>query len=390
MTDTRPHIGLNAHLLSGAAGYRSAGIHSYIAELLRRLPSAQADLRYTAFASRVAATHIGEMPVRSTWLPTERPWARIVWEQFFQPFVVMQERLDLLHGMAFVSPLSSRCPTVVTIHDLSFTLFPEFFRGANAVYLRWFTRIACQRAARIIAVSEHTRADVIRLYGVPADKVEAIPHGVDARFYPRPASEVAGFRRTHSLPEHFILFVGTLEPRKNLVKLIEAFSNLKSQLSERAGGRLSNLKLMLVGGKGWYYDQIFAAIERFNLQDGVTWAGYVPSDDLPLWYNAADAFAFPSRYEGFGMPLLEAMACGTPVVSSNASSLSEVAGNAALTVLPDDVNALADALHRALSDSALRQDLRAKGLARASTFTWEETARRTARAYRHALAIEDQ
>jgi glycosyltransferase involved in cell wall biosynthesis len=378
MADSCPRVGLNAHLLSGAAGYRSAGIHRYIAELLRRLPSAGAGLHYTAFASQAAARHINDLPVRSTWLPTEQPWARIMWEQFFQPVVAAREQLDLLHGLAFVAPLASRCPTMVTVHDLSFALFPEFFRGANAVYLRWFTRMACRRAARIVAVSEHTRADVIRLYDVPAEKVEAIPHGVDARFYPRPASEVAEFRHLHGLPENFILFVGTLEPRKNLVKLIEALE------------QVPNVKLMLVGGKGWYYDQIFAAIERWDLHDRVRWVGYVPGDDLPLWYNAADVFAFPSRYEGFGMPLLEAMACGTPVVSSNASSLPEVAGDAALTVPPDDADALAEALQRTLNDNALRQDLRVKGLARAATFTWEETARRTAQAHRHALGIEDQ
>jgi glycosyltransferase involved in cell wall biosynthesis len=313
----------------------------------------------------------------SPWLPTERPWARVVWEQAFQPFMAAQERLDLLHGLAFVSPLLQPCSTIVTIHDESFALFPEFFRGANAAYLRLFTRLSCRRAARIIAVSENTRADVMRLYGVPGERVQVVPHGVDARFFPRPASEVAEFKRAHSLPDHFILFVGTLEPRKNLVKLIEAFSNLQS--------RISNLKLILAGGKGWYYDQIFAAVERLDMQDEVIWAGYVPTDDLPLWYNSADVFAFPSRYEGFGMPLLEAMACGTPVVTSNASSLPEVAGDAALLVPPDDVGALADALARTLTDADLRQALHAKGLARAATFTWEETARRTAAVYRHAL-----
>jgi glycosyltransferase involved in cell wall biosynthesis len=386
MTDTRPHVGLNAHLLSVTAGYRSAGIHSYIAELLRRLPFADDGLRYTAFASRAASAHISRIPVRSTWLPTERPWVRIVWEQAIQPFVAMAERLDLLHGLAFVSPRAGGCPTIVTIHDLSFALFPGFFRGANAAYLRLFTRISCRRAARIIAVSEHTRADVVRLYGVPGRRVEAIPQGVDARFFPRSASEIAEFKRAHALPDHFILFVGTLEPRKNLVKLIEAFSNLTHlHCAQAQVSPISNLKLVLVGGKGWYYEEVFAAIERLNLSDRVIWPGYVPADDLPLWYNSADVFAFPSRYEGFGMPLLEAMACGTPVVTSTASSLPEVAGDAALTTPPDDREALADALHRALTDVGLRQELRAKGFARAATFTWEETARRTARVYRHAL-----
>jgi glycosyltransferase involved in cell wall biosynthesis len=374
MSDSRPHVGINAQLLSGAAGYRSAGIHGYSVELLRCLPSADERIRYTVFTVRTAASLVSGIPVRATRWPTSRPIARILWEQMLQPFAAGRERLDLLHGLAFVSPLVCPCPTVVTVHDLSFALFPELFRGANGAYLRLFTRISCRRATRIIAVSENTRADVMRLYGVPGERVQAVPEGVRPVFHPRSAAEIAEFRRARSLPNHFVLFVGTLEPRKNLATLIEAFS------------KISNVKLVLVGGKGWYYDQIFASVERLGLNDRVILAGYVPNSDLPLWYNAADAFVFPSRYEGFGLPVLEAMACGTPTVTSTASSLPEVAGDAALTVAPDDVDALADALHRALTDTALRQELRAKGIARAAKFTWEETARRTVAVYHQAFS----
>ncbi len=378
MNDSGPHVGLNAHLLSGAASYRSAGIHGYIVELLQRLPLADARIRYTALAGPPSSSLIGQMRVCQARWPTSRPAVRIIWEQLAQPIVAARERFNLLHGLAFVAPLICPCPTVVTVHDLSFALFPEFFRGANSVYLRLFTRISCRRAVRIIAVSENTRADVIRLYGVPGERIEAIPHGVDSAFRPRPSAEVAEFRRARSLPEHFILFVGTLEPRKNLGRLVEAFARVRASAND--------LRLVLVGGKGWYYDPIFSAVERLNLQDSVIFAGYVPNSDLPMWYNAADAFAFPSHYEGFGMPVLEAMACGTPTVTSLASSLPEVAGDAALMVPPDDIHALADALYRTLTDTTLRQELRAKGIARAALFTWEETARRTAAVYRRALA----
>ncbi len=393
MNDSRWHIGLNAYLLSGAAGYRSAGIHGYIAELLQRLPSADTDIRYTAFVGQLASSLVSAVPTRSTHWPTERPAPRIAWEQVFLPGVCARERLDLLHGLAFVSPLLCPCPTIITVHDLSFALFPEFFRGPNGMYLRLFTRIACRHATRVITVSENTRTDVMRLYGVPGERVAAIPHGVGPAFYPRPTAQVAEFRRARGLPDHFILFVGTLEPRKNLVKLIEAFSNLKSQHSLAKARRvreISNLKLILIGGKGWYYDQIFATIERLNLKDCVILAGYVPNKDLPLWYNAADVFAFPSRYEGFGLPVLEAMACGTPSVTSTASSLPKVAGDAALTVPADDVDALSSALHRALTDTALREELSSKGMARAAAFTWEETARRTVAVYRQVLSPADQ
>jgi glycosyltransferase involved in cell wall biosynthesis len=388
MNDWRPHVGLDAYLLSGAAGYRSAGIHGYIAELLQRLPSADAGIRYTAFSGQSASSWVSTLPARLTRWPTEKPILRIVWEQVFLPGVCVREHLGLLHGLAFVSPLLCPCPTIITVHDLSFALFPEFFRGPNGMYLRLFTRMACRRAAKIIAVSENTRADAMRLYDVPGERIAAIPHGVSPAFHPRPPAQVAEFRRARGLPDHFILFVGTLEPRKNLVRLIQAFSNIRSRRSPRAG-EISNLKLVLIGGKGWYYDQIFAAIERMDLQDRVILVGYVPNEDLPLWYNAADVFAFPSRYEGFGLPVLEAMACGTPTVTSTASSLPEVAGDAALTVPPDDVVALSAALDRALTDGALRQELSSKGSARAATFTWEETARRTAAVYRQALSCAD-
>jgi len=378
MSLPQPHIGLNAHLLSSRAGYRSAGIHGYIAELLQRLPAANINLRYTAFVSQAAAPLVRTVPVRAARWSTERPLARIAHEQFILPGQVARARLALLHGLAFVSPLACPCPTVVTVHDLSFALFPEYFRGPNGLYLRLMTRISCRRAAHVIALSENTRADLLRLYGLPAERVTAVPNGVGAAFYPRPCGERAEFKRTHKLPESFILFVDTLEPRKNLVALVKAFAILHA--------RHSALKLILVGGKGWYHDQIFGAVERLGLEDQVVFAGYVPDADLPLWYNAASVFAFPSRYEGFGFPVLEALACGLPTITSTAASLPEVAGDAALLVPPDDVSALADALHRALTDGALRQELSAQGPARAAQFTWEAAARRTASIYQQVLS----
>ncbi|MFN8562478.1 MAG: glycosyltransferase family 1 protein [Anaerolineae bacterium] len=190
-----------------------------------------------------------------------------------------------------------------------------------------------------------------------------------------PADEIAAFRKANHLLERFWLFVGTLEPRKNLTTLIDAYAALPEKPL-----------LVIGGGKGWDYEPIFAAVERHGLGDSVRFAGFIPADDLPIWYNCAEAFVYPSVFEGFGMPVLEAMACGTPVIVSDASSLPEVAGDAGLCVPPNDVQAWTAALRRAWDDAAWRDQARARGLAQAARYTWAETARQTVESYRRAMA----
>lgn len=381
---TRPRIGLNAQLLAGSASYRSAGIHRYMERLLHHLPAAAGDFDLVAFVNRQAQRMADGLRVRATGWPTHRPLARIVWEQAVQPVWARTEELDLLHSLAFVSPLIRPCRTVVTIYDLSFVRFPGLFRGAHAAYLRLFTRLACRAAERIIAISESTRRDVMSLYGAPGERVDVAPPGVDPVFRPLPGEQVEAFRRRRGLPEAFILHVGTLEPRKNHVRLLQALSQLSTH------PQLAGLRLVCVGGPGWSCGEIYAAVERLNLQERVIWTGYAPAEELPLWYNAAMLFVYPSLYEGFGMPVLEAMACGTPVITSNVSSLPEAADEAGRLVSPDDVDGLADAMRRLLADPDLRQRLRAAGLAHAATFTWERTARQTAAAYGKALFMKDE
>jgi glycosyltransferase involved in cell wall biosynthesis len=213
------------------------------------------------------------------------------------------------------------------------------------------------------------------LLGVPPEQIDVVYHGVDPAFHPLPDDEVAAFRHRRGLPERFALFVGTLEPRKNLVRLVEAFARIKND----------QVGLVLVGGKGWLYDELFSRVEALGLSKIVTFAGYVTGDELPLWYNAATALAYPSVYEGFGLPVLEAQACGTPVLTSNASSLPEAAGDAGLMVDPYDTDALAAGLHRLLTDESLQYELRERGLIHARQFSWPRTARETAGVYRRAL-----
>jgi glycosyltransferase involved in cell wall biosynthesis len=308
-------------------------------------------------------------------LPTVRPAVRILWEQAFSPLECLSRRLDVFHSTAYVLPLI--CPTrsVVTVHDLTFMLMPEAFRRGNRAYLTTMTRLAVHRADRVIAVSESTKRDVVRLLGVPESKVTVIYHGIEPEFRPLPPDEVAAFRTRHGLPDRYALYVGTLEPRKNLPNLLRAYALARSKRGVTA-------PLVLGGGKGWGYESIFQLVEELGLRDSVRLPGYLPLADLPLWYNGASLFVYPSRYEGFGMPALEAMACGAPVLTTRASSLPEVVGDAGLLVGPDDVEGMADAIAAVLNGGTLGERLRSDGLGRAGGFSWAEAAKQTVAVYR--------
>jgi glycosyltransferase involved in cell wall biosynthesis len=382
-------VGLNAHLLSLTQTYRGAGINGYIYQLLCHLPGSEraiagkSSLRYVAFLHDPAfRAPAGLVTSRSMW-STHSPWRRIVWEQ--TRLAAESRRLDLLHGLAFASPLAAGCPTVVTVHDLSFLRFPAAFRPFQRLYLGLITRISTRRAARVIAVSESTRQDVIAFCGVPGQNVIVVPNGVTEAFKPADRGALAAFRAARKLPEHFILFVGTLEPRKNLVRLIEAFDTWRAA-AQRSATR--PVKLVLAGGKGWYYETVFARVRELGLGDEVIFPGFVSPDELPCWYGAADLFVYPSLFEGFGLPVLEAMACGTPTITSTASSLPEVAGDAALLVDPEDTGALAEAIGRVLNDPSLGESLRGAGLRQAARFSWMRTAAETVQVYRSALGLD--
>ena len=375
------HIGLNANLLSLSRNYRGAGINSYIYHLLKNLGQIDSGYRYSVFLSERRFAD-ERFRLHFTRWPTHRPVVRILWEQVIQPIALLRAGVDLLHAMAFAGPLVTPCPFVVTIYDLSFLHYPEAFRPWNRRYLTTFTTLSARRARRVIAISESTKRDVVKLLDVPPDRVDVAYCGVDEIFCPLQAHEVDRFRHERALPDRFILFLGTLEPRKNVQQLIRAY------------GRWSKIepdipKLVVAGGKGWYYEQIFAEVEDLGLVGEVIFPGYVMQEELPWWYNAADLFVYPSRFEGFGLPVLEAMACGTPVVTTNVASLPEVAGDAALQVSPDDETQLVEAMRRALSNEALRQEMKAKGLAQAAVFTWARTARQTLDTYHRALKTRE-
>lgn len=375
----RPRVALNAHLLSTDASFRGAGVSHYIGSLLHHLPQADDAAEYVALVRRGAPPAPGWRCRPARW-DTGHPAARVAWEQLAQPWRLWRERIDLLHAPVYVGPAVLPCPMVVTVHDLSFYLYPELLRRASRVYLQRLTRISVARAAGIIAVSRATRDDLVRVLGVAPERITVIHNGVDDAMRPiGDRAAIERFRRWRGLPERIVLFVGTLEPRKNVSALLEAYAVLR----ERWGGAH---RLVLAGGKGWGFDDVEATLTRLRLGPAdVILPGFVPQEELPLWYNAADLFVYPAIYEGFGIPPLEAMACGTPVIVSNRSSLPEVVGDAGIVVDPDDVEGMALAMRDVLADAERRDALRAAGLARASAFSWCDTARNTASLYHRIL-----
>jgi len=394
-----PLVAFNAHLLAGNASYRSAGISNYIDYLLRHLVAEDDAMQYMVFlgsgqlpAERAKAEGAKAQPgAKSGWKPggecslrvhrsqlqTERAPLRILWEQTALPWQLRRLNVNLLHAPAFVGPLLAPCPQVITVHDLSFLRYPQFFQRSKRLYLRTMTGIACRRSAAVIAVSHFTAQEVATLLKVPPARIHVIHHGVDPKFRPLPSSEIARFREREGLPERFILHLGTLEPRKNIITLVRAFARLKEP----------DVHLVLAGGKGWLYEQIFDEVTHLGLQERVHFPGYIPANTQTLWYNTAYVFAYISNYEGFGLPVLESLACGTPTLTSETTALPEAAGDGALTVSPEDIEAVTVSLQRLLHDSELREALRNRGLAHAARFSWKETAQQTSALYRHVLNI---
>ena len=390
--ERQARIVLGAYLLSGTPGYRQAGVHIYAQELLRAL--AQTGDALTALVSPTAKDNLSlssdsAIDIRPASRTTERPLSRILIEQIETPCVLRTLGAVLYHGLGFVAPLRAPCATVVSVMDLSFITQPQAHKLFNRTYLRLLSRSSCRQAARVITISEWTKRDVVQHFGIPPERVAAIPLGVDhGRFKPQAPGVIAAFRAKHGISDQAIFSLGSLEPRKNLPRLIEAFAELCSQapdLARPGQSPAAPAQLFIGGNLAWKYGAVFARIKQLGLEGRVRLIGRVSDDDLPKWYGACAVTAYPSLYEGFGLPPLEAMACGAPVVTSNTSALPEVVGEAGLMVDPADVGALSAALRRVLTDAAMRAQMQTRSLDQARGFTWQNTAQRTLATYRHAL-----
>jgi glycosyltransferase involved in cell wall biosynthesis len=292
------------------------------------------------------------------------------------PWVLLRDRIALAH-FQYVSPPIAPCPVVLTVHDISYEAHPEYFSVPQRKRMQWLVPGSIRRAAHTLTVSEFTRTQICERYGIAPERVTVTPNGVAGQFRPQAPDVSRAAIARFKLPRPFLLGVGNLQPRKNLERLIKAYAV--------AARRLGDIDLVLVGQAAWGAQHVAAEIARLNLAGRVHLLGYVSQEQVVGLYNSAVAFVFPSLYEGFGLPVLEAMACGVPVLTSNVSALPEIAGDAALLVDPLSVDAIADGLARIVTDAGLRRDLILRGHERARLYSWERTAQLTADVYRLCL-----
>jgi glycosyltransferase involved in cell wall biosynthesis len=301
---------------------------------------------------------------------------RILWEQIILPIKAKKNNIDILHCPAHVLPLFYSQKTVLTIHDLAFKLFPKAFKWQNRFYLNFIVPLSIKKADRIIAVSKNTKKDIIEEYNIDSNKIKVIYNGVNEKYREiRDEIIINKVKEKYKLPKKFILYLGTLEPRKNIKRLIKAFNKVKK----------SDTKLVIAGGKGWLYDDIFELVKTLNLENEIIFTGYVDEEDIVPLYNAATVFVYPSLYEGFGLPPLEAMACGTPVITSNVSSLPEVVGEAAITIDPYNIEDISSAIRKVLNSEKLKENLSKKGIQQSKKFSWKKTTEETLNLYREII-----
>lgn len=362
-------IGIDMRML------RRAGIGRYIHSLVDELMRIDKDNEYILFLDEddfdsytITNENFTKKPLKSKVFSLE--------EQYRLVSSAWREGLDVFHSPHFVVPLLWRRNLVTTIHDLIPLIYPETLPSrASRIYCYTMMRAAAIKSRRVVTNSYHTRRDIVRYLKIPETKVKVIYQGVNENYHPVESERILKeVKKRYKTSEKFILYVGEWKPHKNILRLMRAFHELKTKT------RIPH-KLVVGGRKDSRYPEIPALARDLELETDIIFPGYIPEEDLPVLYSAADLFVFPSLYEGFGFPVLEAMACGTPVVSSDTSSLSEIAGDAAIFVNPHSVEQIAQAMQEVLKDAKLRLKLVRKGVERARLFTWEKSGRETLRVY---------
>jgi glycosyltransferase involved in cell wall biosynthesis len=357
-----------------------AGAGVYTDNLIRALARVDGDNEYVIFTRTDAFDDLTQerLSFRIVHSAGGSRAMRLIWEQSVLPYQLRARKIDVLHSPHHTTPMfPAGCPRVVTFHDLTFFILPERYPRRRVIYFRSVSWAAAKVARMIVCPSHAIEEDIIRILHAPRTKVRAIAEAAAPAFrIIEDRSVLDRLRYNHVLPERFILSVGSLEPGKNRSTLIKAFAELRQRGIEH--------KLVVTGQRAWKYGPDYHLVEELGLKGDIIFTGYIAPEDMPALYNAADLFVFPSLYEGFGLPVVEAMACGVPVVTSNVSSIPEVAGDAASLVDPNDREALCDAMEQILRDPGLHAMLRTRGLERASTFSWEKAAREHVTVYEEA------
>jgi glycosyltransferase involved in cell wall biosynthesis len=361
---------VDAHMI----GSRETGNETYVANLVRSvsgLPGVTCGAAVAA-ADEIPPHSLGHatlVPLR-TW----NNWLRLV---YALPAASRKWQADILH-VTYVGPFFSPCPLVVSVHDVSFRRYPAFFSPRDRLLFATLLPWTLRKASAVLTLSEHARQEIVELYPYVKNKTYVTLLAPSSLFHPLDQEESLAFvRRQYGLASEFVLAVGNLQPRKNLLRLVKAFAAVCRQRPEA--------QLAIVGKAQWQSSAIYKAVQDLGLERSVIFTGYVPDDMLVQLYNAAKLFVYPSIYEGFGLPILEAMACGTPVITSTTSSMPEVAGQAALLVDPYLEEQMAQAISKVLDDVGLASSLSRAGLHRAQQFSWDRTAKQTLEAYRAVL-----
>lgn len=357
------------------------GAGVYIIQLIRTLAAEAGAHSFVVFTQRSRRPLIETPQLTGVeWIETPdlSPARRLVWEQVALPRLTRRAGIEVLHSLHYTRPYFLPCASVVTFHDMTFFLYPKLHTLSKRLFFPWMTRMSARKARAIIAVSENTRRDAMRILKVAPDKIFTVQNGIGTEF--RPIDDPALLevcQKKYNLKQPFILYVGTVEPRKNLPLLLRSFARLAAQRSD--------FSLVVVGRLGWMYEDVFHLVESLGLVGQVQFTGYVPAEDLPMVYNLAQIFVYPSLYEGFGFPPLEAMACGVPVITTASSAMQDQVGDAAILTPPGDEQALYEAIDRLIHDPELRRMLSVRGRSRAAQFTWQTTAQKTLQVYQWAI-----
>jgi glycosyltransferase involved in cell wall biosynthesis len=367
-------IGIDATSLPPKPG----GAANYIVQLIHSLVKQESEADLTVIAQQHGYDII-DLPAAPglEWviIPDHPPAQRLVWEQTVLPRLTRKHQIDLLHSPHYTRPFFVPCKSIVTFHDMSFFLFPQLHTRSKRLFFPAAIRYSARRADGLIAISESTRQDAIRILGISPEKIITTHLGVSQKFRPiHDQTVLSEIRQRYQLPQDFFLYVGTVEPRKNLPLLINAYSQLKLEYP-------TSPELVVVGQMGWNYDQVFQLVKEHKLDNSIHFTGYVSANDLPVIYNLACVFIYPSSYEGFGLPPLEALATGTPVITTNISSMPEHVGEAGILVPPDNELALRDAMRLLSQDAEVRHKLSQMGPLQAAKFTWDRTAEETLQFY---------